>query len=576
VSNLYRNLFSFVPSALRRRFYIAFGLVSAAGMMEILSLSTLSAFFSVGLGGTSSGPISMLKSKLGLSGISADELLVLMVIFFILKAVIVLLSGQYSYRTATALKQCFQVKLFHRFLRLPFQYLAGAKSADWIRFLIADCNALEGRLFVPLLVLLGEVVPTFCVCAVLLLINASIFCFVLGVFAAIGTIVYLAAGKKLVRLGREQQQADGGVVQCAQQAFSGLRELTIYNLLSWAEHRFNRFTGVSSQAADQALSMGLIPAFVFEVLAYFSLGLVLLFYALKGVPLIQVISEFAVFGAAAIRLLPSVSRMVNHLQSFRHARPAVEAVVGYLTVAAEPEVTSLASNYHRQEKPDFEFLCFENVEYSWGDKPLFTSLSFEIFTGDILGIVGPSGAGKSTLMGLMLGLLNPSQGKILLNRDLLLERRTDWWASLGYVPQEPFLIDATLIDNALLGNKDSSQEDKAFAEALLLRLGLPKDLLTGNQANQAIGENGARLSGGQKQRVALARALCRRPQILILDEATSSMDAVTQAEVMSIIVEHMRGRTVVMITHRPEILGYCNKILKLPEGTLQEKRSEHG
>ena len=133
-------------------------------------------------------------------------------------------------------------------------------------------------------------------------------------------------------------------------------------------------------------------------------------------------------------------------------------------------------------------------------------------------------------------------------------------------------MDASAIANVMLGTVRHTDEDLARARHLIGLLDLPNSL---KDASASIGEGGARLSGGQRQRLAIARALCRNPQVLILDEATSAMDARTQARVMDVVTECMKGRTLLMITHRTEILGYCNKILTLPEGSLAHMARNH-
>ena len=147
-----------------------------------------------------------------------------------------------------------------------------------------------------------------------------------------------------------------------------------------------------------------------------------------------------------------------------------------------------------------------------------------------------------------------------------------WWACIGYVPQEPFLLDASAIENVMLGSVGHTDKDVDRARALIGRLDLP-DLL--KDSSDSIGEGGARLSGGQRQRLAIARALYRNPQVLILDEATSAMDVQTQECVMDVVAEVMKGRAVLMITHRAETLDYCNKILTLPDGRLAHTARDH-
>lgn len=539
-------------------------------MLEVFSLSALLMFFTVGLSGGGSSPWGGLSDWVGAGGVSPSSALLAVALgLFVVKAFVILIVGRHSYHTATAVKRYFQERLFDRFLHSPFQSQADKRSADWVRSVTVDCNALEGRFFMPVLVLLGEIIPALCVCGVLLLVNATAFFVAIGIFAVVGVSVFLATHRRLVRLGQAQQTADGHIVQSTQQAFHGLRELTIYNLQAWAQQRFESFTSASSRAINEALFIGLLPRFVFEVAIYISLGLVFMIYALQGTPLTQVAGEFAVFGAAAVRLLPSVSKVVSHLQSLKHARPAVVAVTDTLLA---PVAQGRPVGCKSELSLKFGAMTLVQAGFAYDERLVLWSLDVEIVAGDTLAVVGASGSGKSTLINLILGLLPPTKGRVMLNGAPLAGREAQWWACVGYVPQEPFLMDASAIANVMLGSAGHTAEDVARARELIGRLDLPDAL---KDASDSIGEGGARLSGGQRQRLAIARALYRNPQVLILDEATSAMDVHTQERVMDVVAECMKGRTVLMITHRAETLDYCNKILTLPEGRLTHTARDH-
>ena len=555
-----------MPSAIRRRFNAALILIGVVGLLDAFSLSALLAFFSVGFNDAVDNRWGVLKEMVrSIGSTSSSSTLVVVVLgVFILKASVVLIVGRHSYQTAVDAKKYFQNQLFHRFLHSPHHDQAGRRSSDWVRSITIDCNALEGRLFMPVLVLLGEIIPAICICCVLLLINALAFFSAIAIFLLVGTTIFLSTHRRLVRLGQAQQTAEGHIVQSAQQAFHGLRELTIYSLQGWAQRRFEAFTEASNRAVNEALFIGLLPRFVFEVSVYISLGLVFTIYALQATPLTQVIGEFAVFGAAAMRLLPSVSKVVSHLQSLKHARPAIVAVTETLSAPTQVWQPSIDGD----EVVCFESLTLRGVEFTYGDSTVLTHLNFDIDAGDSIAIIGASGSGKSTLINLVLGLLTPTKGQIVLNGVPLAGSEQGWWAGVAYVPQDPFLMDSSAIANVMLGSADKTDADMNRARNLIETLGLPESM---KESFDSIGEGGARLSGGQRQRLAIARALYRKPQVLILDEATSAMDTRTQASVLDVIAAHMSGRTLLMITHRAETLTYCNKILTLPEGRLEER-----
>lgn len=565
--NPYIKNFLFLSSKIRRRFFVAFLLVGIVGLLEMFSLSALLAFFGMGFN-TTGGRVQAWIQELGFTP-SASFLLMVTLCVFVLKSIIVLVVGRYSYRTAIAARKGFQDMLFERFLQYSFKERSERKSADWVRSITTDCNALEGRFFTPVLVLVGEIIPALCICGMLLLVNSTIFLVALGVFVALGALVFLSTHNRLVDLGKVQQAAESKIVQAVQQAFHGLCELKIYALHGWAKRTFEGHTDTSSTAVSEALSISLLPRFVFEVAIYISLGVILAVYAFQDVPLMKVVGEVAVFGVAAMRLLPSVSKVVSHLQSFKYAKSTIETVNKELSGAVSFSSLSSVDNFN---KITFNTLSLSDITFYYGDKTIFRNLSLEIFSGDAIAIVGSSGTGKSTLINLALGLIEPHQGNVTLNGHPLVGIKSDWWSCVAYVPQEPFLIEGSALSNLFLGKARLSDADVKIAEELLVKLGLhgvAKDM------EASVGEDGGRLSGGQRQRLAIARALLRDPQVLILDEATSAMDVQTQDLVMSVVSEYMEGRVLLMITHRAETLKFCKRVLALSEGRLVTQTAGH-
>lgn len=563
---IYSKLFALMPSFLRRRFYLAFSTIGIVGFLEAFSLSALLAIFSMGSSSSKTGSL-MHKLELIYNKIhfSVYQMLVLIVALFILKSLLTLIVTNHLYKTSTLAKKYIQDQMFLRFLYSPFSTQSMTASAEWIRKLTVDCYTLEGRFFMPLLVLMGELIPVIFICCVLLFVNYVVFIVIASIFIIVGLALFFATHKTLIKLGKEQQQAEQLIVQSAQHVYQGLRELTIYRLQNWAKSQFLGHTEVANKTTRIALYLSALPKLVFEVAIYVSLAVMFFIYAWQQMPLKQAMAQFAVFGMAAIRLLPSISKVVSHMQSLGHAGPAVGAIVRCLE-EKHPALTSEPLD-QTNKMITFEFLVLENIYFSYPQQIIFQNLNLRIQKGDRIAVVGPSGSGKSTLINLILGLLPSKEGDILLNGECVTEIQTAFWSCIGYVPQEPFLIDDTVIKNVVLGADDCDIDDQ-YVCYLLEQLQLPESLYC---TEKTIGECGANLSGGQRQRVAIARALYRKPQLLILDESTSAMDAKTQKAAIQLIKSCMKDGTLLMITHREETLIHCNKILSLPSLKVIER-----
>jgi ABC-type multidrug transport system fused ATPase/permease subunit len=198
-----------------------------------------------------------------------------------------------------------------------------------------------------------------------------------------------------------------------------------------------------------------------------------------------------------------------------------------------------------------------------------SNLSFTIERGSAVGIVGPSGSGKTTAVDVLLGLLRPTDGRVVVDGSDIASNLAAWQQQIGYVPQFIYLLDDTIKRNIAFGLPDeaiSADALNAAIDASQLRE-LVNELPDGVETN--IGERGVRLSGGQRQRLGIARALYHAPSVLVMDEATSSLDSDTEAEVVTAIGRLKGSRTIITIAHRLSTVRSCDVILELRQGHIQ-------
>ncbi len=200
--------------------------------------------------------------------------------------------------------------------------------------------------------------------------------------------------------------------------------------------------------------------------------------------------------------------------------------------------------------------------YPGRDRPAVVGASFEVQPGELLALAGPSGCGKSTLLAMLLGFVQPDEGSVEVGDVNLATVDGDAWRKrVAWVPQRPHLFAGTIADNVRLGRPDAGQAEinQALAAAGLAELvaALPEGVHT------RLGDRGTGLSAGERQRVALARAFLRDPQLLLLDEPTANLDGKTEADVLDAVARLSRGRTVVMVAHRPALLALADRVVDL-------------
>ena len=292
---------------------------------------------------------------------------------------------------------------------------------------------------------------------------------------------------------------------------------------------------------------------------------------LDNVSASDIFSTLALFGAAAFRMLPSANRIVIAMSSMKNGMYAVNLVYADMVTFAR----SSAINAKRVQPVDQNFrkIEFLNVAYRYptADTDALLGITFELERGQSLGIVGPSGAGKTTLVDVFLGLFDPSRGQVRIDGEPVKPGARAWQDLIGYVPQSIYIFDNSVRQNVAFGLVDSEIDDAKVRRAL--RLAHLLDLVEAlpEKLDTHLGEHGMRLSGGQRQRIGIARALYHDPPILVLDEATSSLDNETERGINQAVRDLSGDKTIIIIAHRLSTVRSCEKLIFLQGGEFRPR-----
>jgi ATP-binding cassette subfamily B protein len=232
------------------------------------------------------------------------------------------------------------------------------------------------------------------------------------------------------------------------------------------------------------------------------------------------------------------------------------------SIAAPPDPVSLA-----RLRGEIEF---HGVSVQYGNSRALDSVGLRIAAGETVAVVGHTGSGKSTLAALVPRLLDPTEGAVLVDGvDLRAADPAELRRNIGFVPQETFLFSATIAENIAFGVEKASEEEVRRAAEIA---GLAADIEGFPEGYRTmVGERGITLSGGQKQRTAIARAILRDPRILILDDALSSVDTLTEERILTHLAGVMRGRTVILISHRVSTVRQADRVVVLSQGSIVEQ-----
>jgi subfamily B ATP-binding cassette protein MsbA len=385
--------------------------------------------------------------------------------------------------------------------------------------------------------------------------------------AAIGASLSFTYGR-LTRAGAEVTEINHRLASTLQQSFAGVRVVRAANSQADERRSFHDVNDAQAGAEERshhALAL-LFP--VTETLAVVgAMVIVAVAYTFWVKPGRMLSSYLLGYGFVLLRLLPLLYQLNGMQGHLLYLAGGIREVRKWLDTPIFPERPFGSRRFGSVERS----LALEHVSFSYGDKaPALSDVSFEVPSGKTVAIVGPSGSGKSTIAALLLRLRAPSSGRIAVDGvDAWEFSPASWHHAVFIVEQDAFLFHGTLRENVLYACADSRAEalQAAIATANLddVVATLPDGLDT------LVGDRGAMLSGGQRQRVAIARAVVRNPAILILDEATSHLDSVSEQLVQQALNKAARGRTTLVIAHRLSTIREADWIVVLEDGRLVEQ-----
>ena len=375
---------------------------------------------------------------------------------------------------------------------------------------------------------------------------------------------------RLLRWGGARQHHDGLRIQHLQQGLGGAKDV---RLLGREEDFLAQFNLHNYGSARVMARIGLfqqLPRLWLELLAVIGLASLLWVMLAQGNSLNALLPSLGVFAIAAFRLMPSMGRIVNSLQSMRYSLPVTNMLQQELALLDFSD-----GSKGGQHIPFNAQLMLDEVSFYYPntDKPALHSINLSIPRGSCIGIVGGSGAGKSTLVDVVLGLLTPASGHVRADSIDIQMNLRGWQDQIGYVPQSVFLTDDTLRRNVAFGLAEDKIDDAAVRRAIHSAQldefvdSLPERLAT------LVGERGVRLSGGQRQRIGIARALYHDPAVLVLDEATSSLDTVTERGVMEAVDALHGNKTILIVSHRLSTVEHCDSLVRLEQGRQVQEGS---
>lgn len=579
ILNELRNVRSLVPGPIRGWITLAIvGSVIMAGL-DMLGVAAMLPLMQVlTSGGPTEGITQVIADFLGTSELQmlVVALAGLVAFAFFVKSGFTVLFRWWLLGRTTAMTAEASAELLRRYTLAPYSSHRMRKTPEVYRNIGASVPQAFNLVALGMLSLLADIL-TLVALAIVLFIVSPVATLVAAAILTISTLLIQALSKRaILRAGEEMIEADLVAWSALIPGIDGFKEARLTSSSSMFVERFRaakleiarsqRKTSLLSELPKHLLEISMIVAIIGMTVFLFSTG-----------PASAALATLGVFATASLRMLPTLNRVTATVASIRSGSVGLhllsETVDDLKRHGTHVEARSSEADYRGD-------IVIEGVRYQYLDAevPVLNGLTLTIKEGSTTALVGASGAGKSTILDLLLGLQFPQAGDVRVGGRSISEDLASWYATIGVVPQEVFVLNLSLRENIAYGIAPGDIDDKrvlsALSDARLSELvsELPDGLGT------LLGERGVRLSGGQRQRLGIARALYRRPTVLILDEATSALDNVTEQEITRTIESLRESMTVVIVAHRLSTIKSADKIVYLEggqvraEGNFQELR----
>ncbi len=465
-------------------------------------------------------------------------------------------------------------QLFRSYLYQPYAFHLQRNSAVLIRNSQNSGLVMTG-IIDPILVISSDILVTAGLLVLLIKLEPIGSIATISIFGLTSWIFRKFTNSRIKTWGEIQNFHKRMLLQHLQQGFGGVKDVKILGTEEYFASQYGENLLKNSEVVRRFSIAQTLPRFGLEILTIIGLAVLVSTMVLLDSELPEILPVLGLFGAAAFRLLPAVNRLISNFQIINVSRPQVNEVFEDLDLPDQ-------LNHKNSDRSTLtSAISIVDISFSYAEslKNVVSGVSVKIGRGEAVGLIGSSGSGKSTLVDILLGLLEPKSGKVLVDGSDIHDDLRGWQDQIGYVPQSIFLTDDTLRRNVAFGLPKDKIDDDAVRSAIRSAqleefvASLPDGMET------VVGERGVRLSGGQRQRIGIARALYNNPDVLVLDEATSSLDTETEHGVMQAVQALQGDKTVIIVAHRLSTVEYCDRLYRLEnaqivdEGTFSEVTS---
>ena len=556
----------------KQKFYlfIIFLFAVLVGLIETISISSLVGFIAIVSEPQTVAekiPVDFIKNyilSLDLNTLAINASIILITIFLIKNIILIL----FHYCEARVMKNLYlnlSREIFNIYLLMPYRFHKDHNPAILVNTVIAETKRVSDFI-VNLIIIFRETITLIFLLTLMLITSFKLAALLFLTMSIASLFFYKAIATRVKRYGVQVKINAEKTLKNLMEAISSIKILKLINKNEFFIKNVFKEMNLREKIVINFNIIGKLPRLVFEVLAVSVVAGVLLFILFDKNSIKESIPILSLVVLIILRTMPAFININTNLNNIRFHMPSLERI-------ASIKKNFSLNNFNIQNKINEKKFNFKKIEinklsYSYGTKEILNDINCEFEKNKIYGIKGESGSGKTTFIDLILGLLQPSKGKILIN-SLDLDRSIAFSGNYAsYVPQEIYLTDTSIAENIAFGldynkiNFDKLKEVLVKANLFDFINSLPEGHDT------IVGEKGVKISGGQKQRVGIARALYFDTDIIVFDAATSALDYATEERITQEILKLKKDRIIFIVAHRLKTLDICDEVLTISNGKV--------
>jgi len=481
----------------------------------------------------------------------------IIIIFYFFRSIYIIFYNYSINKYSLGTYRYFAGQLFKIYLSLPFKIFVQKNPSVFSQMIIVEAYNLS-NLLMRVLYIFSESFTVLLLYIFMVLVNWQItlvLTFILIIFIYLVFITLIKASK---RLGDKRMEASLTLSKTITETFRLFKFIKLRGNENEIFEVFNDSTSKVSHTSVMTNTLGSIPKSILENLGFSLLIAAVCFILWRYNSAAMVIPVISMYALALYRILPATNRILDHVNNIAFYQESLNKIYGDLRLETDNENSSPLNFIESIKGKDIYFSYIEGSD-------VIKNISFEIKKGEKIAFTGESGSGKTTLADIIIGIYRANHGGLYVD-DVLIDNANilTWRSKIGYIPQNIYLFDGTVAENVSFGSRaDENKIINALKTARIWEFLESKDgLLT------RVGEGGIQLSGGQKQRIGIARALYNDPEVFVLDEATSSLDDTTEAQIMDEIYDLSGNKTLIIIAHRLSTVERCDRNIRIEDGAI--------